>query len=165
MRISSSLHCVLSAGVRRSSDHSRHAAWHTGAKETGWFNTMNENLLWMLNFIFSCRHRNLSRPFTCSRRTYEVCLGCGRHFPYSLETMSPQRVEPPQDTANTNLRYRIEQPSTIAPAASAYERGAKTSGALSGCLGKVGAEHRPHLSGIHRWRRAPYFVDLLRQMI
>ena len=69
---------------------------------------MNENLLWTLNFIFGCRHRNLSRPFTCSRRTYQVCLDCGRQVPYSLETMSPQRRVPPQDAANANLRYRIE---------------------------------------------------------
>ena len=55
---------------------------------------MNENLLWTFNFIFGYRHPNLSGPFTCSRRTYEVCLDCGRPFPYSLETMSPQRAEP-----------------------------------------------------------------------
>src|SRR6202044_3451011 len=75
---------------------------------------MNENLLWALNFIFGCRHRNLSRPFTCSPRTYEVCLDCGRQIPYSLETMSLQRGGPPQDTANANLRYRIEYASAIA---------------------------------------------------
>jgi hypothetical protein len=69
---------------------------------------MNENLLWILNFIFGCRHRKLSRPFTCSRRTYEVCLDCGRQVPYSLETMSLQWTGPSQDAANANSRYRIE---------------------------------------------------------
>jgi hypothetical protein len=69
---------------------------------------MTENLLWTLNFIFGCRHRNMSRPFTCSRQTYEVCLDCGRQVPYSLETMSPLRGGPPQDAANATLRYRIE---------------------------------------------------------
>ena len=52
----------------------------------------DENFLWTLNFIFGCRHRNGSRPFTFSRRTYEVCLHCGRQVPYSLETMSPNGV-------------------------------------------------------------------------
>jgi hypothetical protein len=74
----------------------------------GWPDHMNENLLWAFNFIFACRHRNLSRPFTWSRRTYEVCLDCGRQVPYSLETMSLQRGGPPQDAANANLPYRIE---------------------------------------------------------
>src|ERR1700728_4496667 len=84
-------------------------------KETGWLNDMTENLLWTLNFIFGCRHRNISRPFTCSRQTYEVCLDCGRHFPYSLQTMSPKRDGPRQEAANaSNLRYRIEQDSDIA---------------------------------------------------
>src|ERR1700733_9749726 len=78
------------------------------ARETGGPDHMNENLLRTLKFIFGCRHRNLSRPFTCSRRTYEVCLDCGRQFPYSLETMSPQRGGPPQDAANAKLPYRIE---------------------------------------------------------
>jgi hypothetical protein len=78
-------------------------------RKTGWLNDMTENLLWTLNFIFGCRHRNMSRPFTCSRQTYEVCLDCGRHFPYSLQTMSPKRDGPRQEAANaSNLRYRIE---------------------------------------------------------
>jgi hypothetical protein len=35
-----------------------------------------------LERIFGCWHRNVSRPFTISGRTYEVCLNCGRQFPY-----------------------------------------------------------------------------------
>jgi hypothetical protein len=31
-------------------------------------------------FIFGCRHRHLSRPFTLKQRTYRVCLDCGREF-------------------------------------------------------------------------------------
>jgi hypothetical protein len=69
---------------------------------------MTEDLLWTMNFIFGCRHCNMSRPFTCSYQTYEVCLDCGRHFPYSLQTMSPKRVKPGQEVANaSNLPYRI----------------------------------------------------------
>jgi hypothetical protein len=34
------------------------------------------------NFLFGCWHRNLSRPFTLTGRTYEVCLNCGTEFAY-----------------------------------------------------------------------------------
>lgn len=36
----------------------------------------------MLEFIFGCWHRKLSRPFTLSGWTYEVCLNCGKKFAY-----------------------------------------------------------------------------------
>lgn len=36
----------------------------------------------ILNRIFGCWHRNISRPFTISGRTYEVCLRCGKEFAY-----------------------------------------------------------------------------------
>lgn len=41
-----------------------------------------------LDFLFGCRHSNLSRVFTVRRRTYKVCLDCGAEFDYSMETMS-----------------------------------------------------------------------------
>ena len=41
------------------------------------------NILAALEFVFSCWHRNVSRPFTLSGWTYEVCLNCGRQFAYS----------------------------------------------------------------------------------
>jgi hypothetical protein len=34
----------------------------------------------MLQFIFGCRHRHLSRVFTIKHRTYKVCFDCGREF-------------------------------------------------------------------------------------
>ena len=34
-------------------------------------------------FIFGCWHRNVSRPFTLSGWTYEVCLNCGKKFAYT----------------------------------------------------------------------------------
>jgi hypothetical protein len=37
-------------------------------------------LLWILQFIFGCRHRHLSRVFTIKRRTYRVCFDCGGEF-------------------------------------------------------------------------------------
>ena len=40
--------------------------------------------LWVaMEFVFGCWHRTLSRPFTLSGWTYEVCLGCGRKFAYN----------------------------------------------------------------------------------
>jgi hypothetical protein len=39
-------------------------------------------------WFFGCRHKVLSRAFTNEGETYKVCLRCGRHFPYSLETMT-----------------------------------------------------------------------------
>jgi len=73
------------------------------AKETGGPDHMNENLLWALDFIFGCRHRRLSQPFTYSRRSYEVCLDCGRQVPHSLEATSPQRDGPPQGCSQRKL--------------------------------------------------------------
>jgi hypothetical protein len=36
----------------------------------------------VLERLFGCWHRNVSRPFTISGRTYEVCLDCGKQFAY-----------------------------------------------------------------------------------
>ena len=41
-----------------------------------------------LDAVFGCRHSQVTRPFTLRRRTYQVCLDCGREIPYSLATMS-----------------------------------------------------------------------------
>jgi hypothetical protein len=41
------------------------------------------NLQQAFKFLFGCWHRNLSRPFTLSGRTYEVCLSCGQEFAYA----------------------------------------------------------------------------------
>lgn len=32
--------------------------------------------------MLGCWHGNISRPFTISGRTYQVCLDCGRQFAY-----------------------------------------------------------------------------------
>ena len=37
-------------------------------------------LLWIFEFVFRCRHRQMSRVFTIKRRTYQVCFKCGREF-------------------------------------------------------------------------------------
>lgn len=40
------------------------------------------------DWLFGCRHKQLSRAFTNEGETYKVCLRCAKHFPYSLETMT-----------------------------------------------------------------------------
>ena len=40
------------------------------------------------DFIFGCRHSNLSRVFTIGGDTYRVCCLCGFKLPYSLDSMS-----------------------------------------------------------------------------
>jgi hypothetical protein len=34
----------------------------------------------VLQFIFGCRHRHLSRTFTIKHRTYRVCFDCAHEF-------------------------------------------------------------------------------------
>jgi hypothetical protein len=41
-----------------------------------------QNFQQAFKFLFGCWHRKLSRPFTLSGRTYEVCLSCGAEFAY-----------------------------------------------------------------------------------
>jgi hypothetical protein len=48
----------------------------------------------ILNLLFRCRHRRLSRPITMSAKpgeprsqAYVVCLDCGKQFGYDLERM------------------------------------------------------------------------------
>jgi len=41
----------------------------------------------VLQFAFGCRHRQRSAVFTIRKRTYQVCLKCGREFDYSWALM------------------------------------------------------------------------------
>jgi hypothetical protein len=48
----------------------------------------------VLNLLFNCPHRHLTRPFTpisksgiAHSETYVVCLDCAKQFPYDLNTM------------------------------------------------------------------------------
>lgn len=52
---------------------------------------MSTILTTALDALFGCRHSLVTRPFTLQRKTYEVCLDCGREIPYSLATMSPMK--------------------------------------------------------------------------
>src|ERR1700687_2731981 len=44
-------------------------------------------LRWLLHVLLRCHHRQLTRVFTISNRTYQVCIACGREIDYSWELM------------------------------------------------------------------------------
>jgi hypothetical protein len=52
---------------------------------------MKASLLWTFESLFGCHHQQLSRVFTIQRRTYQVCIDCGREFAYSWEAMHSTR--------------------------------------------------------------------------
>ncbi len=41
----------------------------------------------IFDFLFGCRHSELSRVFTIGGQTYRVCCTCGARFSYSLASM------------------------------------------------------------------------------
>ena len=41
----------------------------------------------VFQFAFGCHHRRRSGVFTIKKRTYQVCLKCGREFEYSWPLM------------------------------------------------------------------------------
>jgi hypothetical protein len=41
----------------------------------------------IFEFLFGCRHADLSRVFTIGGQTYRVCCTCGTRFSYSLANM------------------------------------------------------------------------------
>lgn len=65
-------------------------------------------LLRIFDLVFGCWHHTFSRPFTFSGRTYEVCLNCGKQFPYSLRTMSLTKEEPEVLAVSGVLPYRAK---------------------------------------------------------
>ena len=52
------------------------------ATEDGRRPTIVNTIVLAFELLFGCRHRNLSRPFTLSGWTYEVCLNCGKKLAY-----------------------------------------------------------------------------------
>jgi hypothetical protein len=63
-------------------------------------------LLWIFQFAFGCHHQ-LSRVFTIRRRTYQVCIRCGREFAYSWELMHSLRAQI-ADNASLNTARQAE---------------------------------------------------------
>jgi hypothetical protein len=52
----------------------------------------------VLERLFGCWHRHVSRPFTISGRTYEVCLDCGKQFAYARVVFSTAHRAEPDDS-------------------------------------------------------------------
>ncbi|MFZ1132908.1 MAG: hypothetical protein WBV31_07380 [Terriglobales bacterium] len=48
-------------------------------------------LVSLFEFAIGCHHRQRSSVFTIKRRTYQVCLKCGREFEYSWALMHAVR--------------------------------------------------------------------------
>jgi hypothetical protein len=46
-----------------------------------------KSLRWLFRFAFECHHDQLSRVFTIEKRTYRVCLQCGKECEYSWGRM------------------------------------------------------------------------------
>ena len=61
-------------------------------------------LVVILDFLFGCHHRAISRVFTLEGETYKVCCDCGAKFAYSLQTMSIVRRLP---LTPMHTRFRI----------------------------------------------------------
>ena len=62
--------------------------------------TAANTLLLAFELLFGCWHRNLSRPFTLSGWTYEVCLNCGKKLAYDradIGCLVAQRKDPGRD--------------------------------------------------------------------
>jgi len=55
---------------------------------------MASTILLAFEWVFGCGHRNLSRPFTLSGWTYEVCLNCGKKFAYDRADIGCVVTEP-----------------------------------------------------------------------
>ncbi len=63
----------------------------------------------LIEFLFGCHHRGISRVFTIAGRTYQVCCDCGTEFKYSLESMSiVQRDFPRSPCAVVGISGRRE---------------------------------------------------------
>ena len=62
-----------------------------------------DRLVGILDLLFGCRHKHLSRVFTIDHWTYRVCCDCGTRFKYSLASMSIE-ARLPRDPMLTSLR-------------------------------------------------------------
>ena len=61
----------------------------------------------VMNWLFGCRHQELSRAFTTDDETYKVCLKCGKHLRYSWQTMSLVSEKEGRKTSNKPPPNRV----------------------------------------------------------
>jgi hypothetical protein len=67
----------------------------------------------LLQFIFGCRHRHMSRVFTIKYRTYKVCFDCGREFDLPSVGGPPQSGGKDRTRATTGLHMHGASRATI----------------------------------------------------
>jgi hypothetical protein len=67
----------------------------------------------MMNLLFSCRHRRITRPITPVHKagsdpgvTYVACLDCGQQLRYDLARMSVGKVIPRSSNVNDDGRLQ-----------------------------------------------------------
>ncbi len=61
-------------------------------------------ILVAFELLFGCGHRNLSRPFTLSGWTYEVCLNCGKKLAYDRADVG-WVVAPPKSPGRSEVDF------------------------------------------------------------
>ncbi len=71
-------------------------------------------LLSIFRYAFGCRHRHRSGVFTIKKRTYQVCLNCGREFEYSWALMHSIRSRV-ADSAHVPLPSNHVRPNQVGP--------------------------------------------------
>ena len=48
-------------------------------------------LVWMVERVFGCQHKKMSRVFTINKRSYKVCFDCGQEFDQPVVPAVSQR--------------------------------------------------------------------------
>jgi hypothetical protein len=79
----------------------------------------------VLNLIFRCRHRRLTRPVAAVTKpgqphgpSYVVCLDCGKHFSYDLNEMRMGKaIPPPGDPAPSKRKMKMALMAAVPAAA------------------------------------------------
>ena len=75
--------------------------------------SMQAPLWWVFESLFGCHHQQLSRVFTIRKRTYQVCVECGREFEYSWELMHSRQSAMADDNSGAMTVARQVHASTI----------------------------------------------------
>lgn len=57
----------------------------TAQKRIEWSQLIETTVAWLTR-IFGCWHREMSRPFTLRAESYRVCLECGAHRQFNVQT-------------------------------------------------------------------------------
>jgi hypothetical protein len=98
----------------------------------------------MLQFIFGCRHRHLSRVFTIKLRTYRVCFDCAREFdvPGGGEPAQPGGKDKARPTNSVRGRGAVVPQDSSGARACTHTEGASVSGRLASRDGGIRSARR-----------------------